>query len=80
MQEERNRSEHNLTNISKTHERIQQEQKLSPYYKSKLRGQYKTALQDAESEEELLRKASTSSSRYAPCATSVALPPKTLVA
>lgn len=56
-QEERNRSEHNLTNISKTHERIQQEQKLSPYYKSKLRGQYKTALQDAESEEELLRKA-----------------------
>ncbi|XP_077487239.1 SAGA-associated factor 29 isoform X2 [Amblyomma americanum] len=56
-QEERNRSEHNLTNITKTHERIQQEQKLSPYYKSKLRGQYKTALQDAESEEELLRKA-----------------------
>ncbi|KAM7287711.1 SAGA-associated factor 29 isoform X2 [Ixodes scapularis] len=56
-QAKRNRSEHNLTNISKTHERIQQEQKLSPYYKSKLRGQYKTALQDAESEEELLRKA-----------------------
>uniref|UniRef100_A0A2R5LK80 Putative histone acetyltransferase saga associated factor sgf29 n=1 Tax=Ornithodoros turicata TaxID=34597 RepID=A0A2R5LK80_9ACAR len=56
-QEERNRGEHNLTNIMKTHERIQQEQKLSPYYKNKLRGQYKTALQDAESEEELLRKA-----------------------
>lgn len=56
-QEERSRSEHNLSNIGKTHERIQQEQKLSPYYKSKLRGQYKTALQDAESEEELLRKA-----------------------
>ncbi|XP_040062287.1 SAGA-associated factor 29 [Ixodes scapularis] len=36
-------------------------------------------LQDAESEEELFRKASTSSSRYAPCATSVALPPRTLV-
>lgn len=56
-QEERSRSEHNLSNIGKTHERIQQEQKLSPYYKSKLRGQYKTALQDAESEEELLRRA-----------------------
>ncbi|XP_065290629.2 SAGA-associated factor 29 isoform X4 [Dermacentor albipictus] len=43
-QEERNRSEHNLTNITKTHERIQQEQKLSPYYKSKLRERPKEAL------------------------------------
>lgn len=56
-QDERNRSEHNLTNIAKTHERMQHEQKLSPYYKTKLRGLYNTAMQDAESEAELLRKA-----------------------
>lgn len=56
-QEERNRSEHNLANIAKTHERMQHEQKLSPYYKTKLRGLYNTAMQDAESEAELLRKA-----------------------
>ncbi|XP_013782250.1 SAGA-associated factor 29-like [Limulus polyphemus] len=56
-QEERNRSEHNLTNIAKTHERMQHEQKLSPYYKTKLRGLYNTAMQDAECEAELLRKA-----------------------
>ncbi|XP_023226680.1 SAGA-associated factor 29-like [Centruroides sculpturatus] len=56
-QDERNRSEHNLTNIAKTHERMQHEQKLSPYYKTKLRGLYKTAMQDADSEAELLRKA-----------------------
>uniref|UniRef100_A0A4D5R9X3 SAGA-associated factor 29-like protein n=1 Tax=Scolopendra viridis TaxID=118503 RepID=A0A4D5R9X3_SCOVI len=56
-QEEKNRSEHNLTNIAKTHERMQHEQKLSPYYKTKLKGLYNTAMQDAESEAELLRKA-----------------------
>uniref|UniRef100_T1J5N8 SGF29 C-terminal domain-containing protein n=1 Tax=Strigamia maritima TaxID=126957 RepID=T1J5N8_STRMM len=55
--EEKNRSEHNLTNIAKTHERMQQEKKLSPYYKTKLKGLYNTAMQDAESEAELLRKA-----------------------
>ncbi|XP_014676484.1 PREDICTED: SAGA-associated factor 29 homolog [Priapulus caudatus] len=51
-QEERTRSEHNLTNIAKTHERMQSETKISPYYKSKLRGLYNTAMQDAESEAE----------------------------
>lgn len=57
VQEERSRGEHNLTNISKTHERMQQEQKITPYYKNKLRGLYNTAMQDAEGEAELLRKA-----------------------
>ncbi|CAM1154786.1 CCDC101 (predicted) [Pycnogonum litorale] len=56
-QDEHSRSEHNLTNIGKTHERIQHEQKLSPYYKTKLRGLYNTAMQDVESEEEILRRA-----------------------
>ncbi|XP_035690286.1 SAGA-associated factor 29-like isoform X1 [Branchiostoma floridae] len=64
-QEERARSEHNLTNIQKTHERIQYEQKgkskgtstaVSPYFKSKLRGLYSTAKADAEVEADLLRK------------------------
>lgn len=62
VQEERSRSDHNLTNIGKTHERMQQEQKtqgqkISPYFKSKLKGLYGTAMQDAEAEAELLRKA-----------------------
>ncbi|ESO95370.1 hypothetical protein LOTGIDRAFT_215012 [Lottia gigantea] len=57
VQDERSRGEHNLTNISKTHERMQQEQKITPYYKTKLRGLYNTAMQDAELEAELLRKA-----------------------
>ncbi|XP_052219324.1 SAGA-associated factor 29-like isoform X2 [Dreissena polymorpha] len=56
-EEERTRGEHNLSNIAKTHERMQQEQKITPYYKSKLRGLYNTAMQDAEGEAELLRKA-----------------------
>ena len=36
VQEERSRGEHNLTNVTKTQERMQQETKVSPYYKSKL--------------------------------------------
>ncbi|PVD33103.1 hypothetical protein C0Q70_08552 [Pomacea canaliculata] len=57
VQEERSRGEHNLINISKTHERMQQESRITPYYKNKLRGLYHTAMQDAETEAELLRKA-----------------------
>ncbi|XP_064612708.1 SAGA-associated factor 29-like [Liolophura sinensis] len=57
VQDERARGEHNLTNITKTHERMQAEQRISPYYKNKLRGLYTTAMQDAEAEAELLRRA-----------------------
>ncbi|XP_058868442.1 SAGA-associated factor 29 isoform X3 [Acipenser ruthenus] len=49
-QEERSRSEHNLLNIQKTHERMQTENKISPYYRTKLRGLYTTAKADAEAE------------------------------
>uniref|UniRef100_A0A3Q2Q2B5 SAGA complex associated factor 29 n=1 Tax=Fundulus heteroclitus TaxID=8078 RepID=A0A3Q2Q2B5_FUNHE len=49
-QEERSRSEHNLLNIQKTHERMQTENKTSPYYRTKLRGLYTTAKADAEAE------------------------------
>ncbi|XP_011799627.1 PREDICTED: SAGA-associated factor 29 homolog isoform X2 [Colobus angolensis palliatus] len=56
-QEERSRSEHNLVNIQKTHERMQTENKISPYYQTKLRGLYTTAKADAEAECNILRKA-----------------------
>ncbi|XP_071657452.1 SAGA-associated factor 29 isoform X2 [Patagioenas fasciata] len=56
-QEERSRSEHNLLNIQKTHERMQTENKISPYYRTKLRGLYTTAKADAEAECNILRKA-----------------------
>ncbi|KAH0626583.1 hypothetical protein JD844_001650 [Phrynosoma platyrhinos] len=55
-QEERSRSEHNLVNIQKTHERMQTENKISPYYRTKLRGLYTTAKADAEAECNILRK------------------------
>ncbi|XP_028559121.2 SAGA-associated factor 29 isoform X2 [Podarcis muralis] len=54
--EERSRSEHNLVNIQKTHERMQTENKISPYYRTKLRGLYTTAKADAEAECNILRK------------------------
>lgn len=57
VQEERTRGEHTLQNISKTHEKMQLEQKASPYYKTKLRGLYTTAQQDAESESSMLQQA-----------------------
>ncbi|XP_027627476.1 SAGA-associated factor 29 [Tupaia chinensis] len=50
-------SEHNLVNIQKTHERMQTENKISPYYRTKLRGLYTTAKADAEAECNILRKA-----------------------
>ncbi|KAK2097805.1 SAGA HAT/Core module component [Saguinus oedipus] len=56
-EEERSRSEHNLVNIQKTHERMQTENKISPYYRTKLRGLYTTAKADAEAECNILRKA-----------------------
>ncbi|MBN3275564.1 SGF29 factor, partial [Polyodon spathula] len=56
-QEERSRSEHNLLNIQKTHERMQTENKISPYYRTKLRGLYTTAKADAEAECGILRRA-----------------------
>ncbi|KAG8534490.1 hypothetical protein GDO81_019363, partial [Engystomops pustulosus] len=55
-QEERSRSEHNLVNIQKTHERMQTENKISPYYRTKLRGLYTTAKADAEAECNILRR------------------------
>ncbi|ELK34138.1 SAGA-associated factor 29 like protein [Myotis davidii] len=48
---------HNLVNIQKTHERMQTENKISPYYRTKLRGLYTTAKADAEAECNILRKA-----------------------
>lgn len=57
IQEERNRGEHSVSNISKTHEKMKTEARVSPYFKTKLRGLYKTAMADADSEAELIKKA-----------------------
>ncbi|XP_031553216.1 SAGA-associated factor 29-like [Actinia tenebrosa] len=57
IQEERNRSEHNINNIAKTHEKMKTEGKVSSYFKTKLRGLYKTATSDAEAEADIIRKA-----------------------
>ena len=55
VREERNTSDHNLVNIRKTHEKMQSEPQ-KPYYKHKLKGLYKTALQDCDSEIDIITK------------------------
>nr|CAG4641885.1 EOG090X0A1W [Eurycercus lamellatus] len=57
IQEEKNHSEVNLTAVIKAHEKLQAEEKVSPYHKSKLQSLYVQVVSDAEKEEELIRKA-----------------------
>ncbi|XP_012258780.1 SAGA-associated factor 29 isoform X1 [Athalia rosae] len=57
IEEERNRSEHNLNNITKAHDKITPDDKVSPYYQQKLKSLYSAAVSDAQQEEELIRKA-----------------------
>ena len=57
IQEERNRTADNLTNINKTHEKMRHETRVSAYFKSKLKGLYKTAISDAKTESELIQQA-----------------------
>lgn len=57
IQEERNRSADNLANINKTHEKMRHETRVSAYFKSKLKGLYRTAIADAKTESELIQKA-----------------------
>ncbi|KAK2589026.1 hypothetical protein KPH14_001869 [Odynerus spinipes] len=57
IEAQRNRSEHNLNNIVKTHEKVTPEDKVSPYYQQKLKNLYSSAVTDAQQEEEILRKA-----------------------
>lgn len=54
---ERTRSEVNLNNISKAHEKVTPDDKITPYYQQKLKTLYNLAIQDAQQEEELLRSA-----------------------
>ncbi|XP_071790492.1 SAGA-associated factor 29-like [Asterias amurensis] len=56
-QVERAKSEQTLSTINKTHERMNSEGKISPYFKTKLRTLYQSAVGEAESEAEILRKA-----------------------
>ncbi|KAH0561777.1 SAGA-associated factor 29 [Cotesia glomerata] len=54
---ERTRSEVNLNNITKAHEKVTPDDKITPYYQQKLKTLYNSAIQDALQEEELLRSA-----------------------
>lgn len=57
IQEERVRSADNLGNINKTHEKMKHETRVSAYFKSKLKGLYRTAIADAKSESEQIQQA-----------------------
>lgn len=57
IETQRARSEHNLTNVIKTHEKVTPDDKVSPYYQQKLKNLYSAAITDAQQEEEILRKA-----------------------
>ncbi|KAL6265514.1 hypothetical protein P5V15_002309 [Pogonomyrmex californicus] len=59
IESQRVRSEHNLNNIMKTHEKVTPDDKVSPYYQQKLKNLYNAAVTDAQQEEEVLRKALT---------------------
>eukprot|EP00794_Sanderia_malayensis_P014048 gene14048-15509_t len=53
--EERNRSADNLNNINKTHEKMKNDNKVSSYFKNKLKGLYSTAISDAKTEIDLIQ-------------------------
>jgi len=57
IQEERSRSEDNLSNINKTHEKMKNDNKVSSYFKNKLKGLYNTAISDAKGEIDLIQQA-----------------------
>ncbi|CAL1674748.1 unnamed protein product [Lasius platythorax] len=57
IESQRIRSEHNLNNIMKTHDKVTPDDKVSPYYQQKLKNLYNAAMTDAQQEEEILRKA-----------------------
>ena len=57
IQEDRTRSAENLMDINKTHGKMRHETKVSAYFKSKLKGLYKTAIADAKTESEMIQKA-----------------------
>lgn len=59
IESERVKGEQTLDSISKTHDKINQEGRFTPYNQQKLKGLYNTALNDALQEEELLRQALT---------------------
>lgn len=56
IETQRNRTEHNLNNITKIHEKVTPDDKVSTYYQQKLRNAYNAAIIDAQQEEEILRK------------------------
>ncbi|XP_015127064.1 SAGA-associated factor 29 [Diachasma alloeum] len=59
IEKERSRSETNLNNLTKAHEKAAPDDKVTPYYQQKLKSLYTASVQDAQQEEELLRSALT---------------------
>ncbi|XP_014206461.2 SAGA-associated factor 29 [Copidosoma floridanum] len=57
VEKAREHSEVNLNNITKTQEKVNADEKISPFYQQKLKSQYSSAVVDAQQEEDLLRKA-----------------------
>lgn len=57
IENQRNRSEHNLNNIMKTHDKVSPDDRVSLYYQQKLKSLYSAAVTDAQQEEDILRKA-----------------------
>lgn len=57
IEDARNHSEVNLTNITKAHEKVIPDEKISPFHQQKLKVMYTSAVADAQVEEDLLRKA-----------------------
>ncbi|XP_039276848.1 SAGA-associated factor 29 [Nilaparvata lugens] len=57
IEKERNNIENHLNNIMKTHEKVAQEGKVSPYYQQKLKSMYTNAVVSSSSEEEIIRQA-----------------------
>jgi len=57
VQEERSKSDHNITQITKTQDKIVSEQKVTPHLKNKLKQLYGLAALDASSESDSIRRA-----------------------
>nr|CAG4636362.1 EOG090X0A1W [Eubosmina coregoni]SVE69942.1 EOG090X0A1W [Eubosmina coregoni] len=57
IQEEKIRNEPNLSAVIKAHDKLQLEDKISPYQKSKLKGLYSAVVADCQREEDLIREA-----------------------
>ncbi|CAF0735560.1 unnamed protein product [Brachionus calyciflorus] len=56
-QNQRDKNNPNLLNIEKTHEKLKSEEKVTPFYRKKLKSMYATSLKESENEIRSLRRA-----------------------